>query len=188
MKKFNVIMVFLLCVTMLLMFIFVGCHNYGLKTDSDNQSVPPAVDGISQPVEESQQKIGIQGELVVNRTKITDQKIFIFNHEKFANLPVISVMKALGAEVVWMKDNIANITYNGKTYQLDTTKNYLREGETVRNYIAVPPGTSHGVCYQVINGDYFVDSDSMGAFFKAINVEVIIDYDNLVVYIESAMN
>ena len=81
--------------------------------------------------------------------------------------------------------NIVNISYKGKIFELNTTENYLRESENIRNYIAVPPGLTHGVCYQTIDGDYFVDSDSLKAFFNALEIKMTIDFDNLVVYIQS---
>ena len=182
MKK---IKLFLIAITLFLMFTFTGCNYYEFIVDTDNQSTTSVIDDVSELIDGDEQKMGLKGKIFVNQVEITNQSSTIFNHDKFANLPVISIVKALGAEIIWAADNIANITYKGKIFQLNTTENYLREGEHMRNYIAAPPGLTHSVCYQTIDGDYFVDSDSMKAFFNAIQVKMTIDYDNLVVCIQS---
>ena len=108
----------------------------------------------------------------------------IHESERFAELPVIAIMKALGADIKWLNKTSVLITYHSKEYLLDISNNSLSERGKYRNFIALPPGVSEG-CYIFDQDEYVVGSDSFIEFLKFIGVKLTIDYDNSTVYIES---
>lgn len=66
--------------------------------------------------------------LIVNGKDITSGNYVKLNYEyHYAELPLTLVMKALGAKVEWQSNTTAMITFGGKDYILDTTKDSLIE-------------------------------------------------------------
>lgn len=124
--------------------------------------------------------------MVVDGNEVDCHGYLVINEsERFTELPVLTIMKALGADIEWLDKSSVLITYQDKEYLLDIPNICLSERGKFGNFIAPPPGSSEG-CYE-FDGDEFVVSDIAFAYFlKEINVKLTIDYDNLVVYIESS--
>ena len=116
---------------------------------------------------------------VNGKTLKKDDCVVIHKDERFAEIPLIAVLKELGATVVWKNQYVAQITYNDTNYTLCTNENSLIEdGSKKGNLIAPPPGTPHKPVFKVTDNDFVVDTHSLGRFFKLIGVEISIDYEN----------
>lgn len=123
--------------------------------------------------------------LIVNDTSILCSGNLLFNYdEHYVELPIIAVVKALGATIEWENDTTASIALHDRLFILDTTNNSLCERNKFRNYIALPPGATHGGCYRLEDNEYFVDSDSLREFIKQIGAEIEIDYLESIVVIK----
>lgn len=124
--------------------------------------------------------------LIVNGTCIpTVRNIVIHPDEYYAELPLITIMETLGATVEWVDPLNATITYNQTTYALSTTDNTLCEVGKNTNYIALPPGTTHGGCYRLENREFYVDSDSMKYFLFKLGLSLSISNSQCTVYIDN---
>lgn len=136
----------------------------------------------------SKEDVSVQSpyKMVIDGNEIECRGYLVINEsERFAELPVFTIMKALGADIEWLDESSVLITYHDKEYLLDIPNICLSEKGIIGNYIAPPPGSSEG-CYE-FDGDEFVVGDiAFSYFLKEINVKLTIDYDNLIVYIESS--
>lgn len=121
--------------------------------------------------------------LFVNGTDIsTENYVYLNCEDHYAKLPLTAIMKALGATVQWKNETIAQITYNGTSYILDTSKNTLVEKDKSFDFIELPPGTSHGFA-QMIGNEFVLDSISIREFLTSIGATINIDYENSIIYI-----
>lgn len=154
------------------------------KPDVDLMSTTKRMEKITNQGEENQMTnlcLSVNG----NTIKKNDC-VMIHKDERFAEIPLIAVLKELGATVVWKNQFVAQITYNDINYTLSTNENSLIEdGSKKGNLIAPPPGTPHKPVFKVIDNDFVVDTHSLGRFFKLIGVEILIDYENALVDIVS---
>ena len=129
--------------------------------------------------------MGNNCQLIVNGKDITENVYVHLNLEqRYAELPLTAVAKALGASVKWEKATRATIKFDGKKYVLDTAKNSLYDRETNANLIALPPGTPHAAYYQVRDGEFIVDSDTMWGFVYLMGARIKINFDERIITIE----
>lgn len=123
--------------------------------------------------------------LVVKGKKIPIANHIKFNYEdNYAEIPLITLMRELGANVEWQNKTTAKITLGEKEYILDATKGSLTEAGKTFNVLVVAPGSKHGVFYRVVGDEFIVDSDSAKMFLiNVIGLKMTIDYDNRIVSI-----
>lgn len=123
--------------------------------------------------------------LVVNGVNVpTAHSITIHTDERYAELPLVTIMEALGATVEWLDSHNAVITYNQTVYALNAMDNSLCEVGKVTNYIALPPGTTHGGCYRLEDQEFYVDSDSIIYFLSKLKLALSISYAECTVHID----
>ena len=94
-----------------------------------------------------------------------------------AVVPLIAVLKILGAEVVWRDGRTADIAIEGKQYVLDLEAHSLIEGGETFNLIATPPGGSN--LYEEAEKELFLSAGTMSAAFRLMELPVVshVDYE-----------
>lgn len=123
--------------------------------------------------------------LIVKGEDITAENYVKLNYDyRYAELPLIAIVRALGAEVEWQNKVTAIIKFEGKDYILDTTKGTLIEVGGSFNMLAVSPGSRHGTHYQVIENEFVIDSDSAKLLINNImGATIKINFDEKIVEI-----
>ena len=102
---------------------------------------------------------------------------------KSVRIPLLEVMKGLGATVEWQDESIVNIEYRGEMLVLDTFQNTLSCAK-YENCLIPTPGDAE--FFLDLIGDQYVVSRSMIEFLfrYVIDVRMTVDYDNLIIYIK----
>lgn len=122
--------------------------------------------------------------LIVKGKEIADTPIKLNYEYHYAELPLTTIIKELGAKVEWKDKTTAKIKIHEKNYFLDSIKGSLvAEGDTF-NILVVAPGSRHGVFYRTVGNEFIIDSDS--AILLLMNImgaKISIDYDNRIVKI-----
>lgn len=78
-------------------------------------------------------------------------------------LPIIAILKELGATVQWKSTSIAEIRFDGKRYILDTENLSLTPSNKPKdNMIILPPGV-YG-WYELVDGDYLITDITLKYF------------------------
>lgn len=131
------------------------------------------------------QKFGLRdGILRVNGKDIT-----YGNYIKFENngvyMPFRAIMETLGATIKWdVIQNNTSVKYNNKEYVLEVNNRLsLIEVGTPENILMTPPGGSY-YC-DIIDDRIIMDANTMKAVIKLIGGTVNINYNNMVVEIDS---
>ena len=112
--------------------------------------------------------------LIVNGEDISSEVYVNIHFEKrYADIPFIAVMRALGGEVEWISPSTAKVIFNGKNYSLNTTEClFVEEGKSL-NLMSTPPGgTRH---YQVIGDEFILDDGTMSGAFQLMGFDIKID-------------
>ena len=96
-------------------------------------------------------------------------------------LPVVAIMRALGAKVQWNSNIVATIIYNGEKYILDISKRSLVvDGEEL---LLVAPGGKIVIQHQVLDHELIVDQVLLLRFFQLNNIKIRIDNENKIINI-----
>lgn len=127
-------------------------------------------------------EVNCSGTLFVNGIDIYD--IEMNTMERYAILPLMSIMEALNAVVEWTNDTNAVIFYNEKTSFLDIAKFSLQAEDDSFNYLLPLPGSHYSYC-QYRQNELYLDSTSLKNFLRDIDVNIKIDYRNLIVDIST---
>lgn len=124
--------------------------------------------------------------LIVNGADITENNYVYINHEeKNAELPVSAIVEALGGSISWspcqpypLKDRcIWEITLNDGVASYDTSKSDFGIG-----YLTDVAGLTR----KAFPNEIIVDAETLDTFFyHAFDVQIIVDYKNAVVYVNS---
>ena len=126
--------------------------------------------------------------LYVNNIKLESDNHMVINKTyNYAVLPLIKILRSLGATVEWIEKGKAIIVYDDETYVLNALEYSLTLKNTeydCTNYIALAPGSAPGY-YEMIEDDYLVGSKSVILFFDLIGVKIDIDYVALKVSIKN---
>ena len=143
-----------------------------------NKEDPPSSQIPNQPSSQN-------GTLVVNNgTAITENVVIHFKeNSNYADLPFTEVLKALGFNVEWMNDNVADMTYNDIKLRLDLEEASLTKEGFNSNLIIPPPG-SRTFNYKVLDNELILDSNTIHSILYTIRkIHISIDSENLIVYI-----
>ena len=121
-----------------------------------------------------------EGTLTVNGVALAEPvKIYAGtkDYSPEAVVPLIAVLKSLGAEIAWRDDRIADITIEEKQYVFDLEEfSLVEEGKTL-NLISVPPGGSY--IYETGEKELFLSAGTMSAAFHLMELPVVshVDYE-----------
>ncbi len=161
-----IVFVLSICVAVL----FTGCNNTLVTIhDSDLKSA----DSLSLPIENAAESIvseslnpGENIALVINGKNITDDNYVNYNNEYDCfELPLIAILKELGAEIKWLDEKTVSIIIYDKTYVLNTEECSLTEINSTFNLFQIAPGDTHGVFSKRVENEFVIDSDSLKLFF-----------------------
>ena len=115
--------------------------------------------------------------LVVNGKDISDG-LHIKMKAKYCNteIPLLAVLKELGAQVQWKDSSVVTAQFKGSTFEIDTSKEYFG--------ILIPPGTRQAV-RKVVDQEIIIDSNSVESFlFSKTGAYISVDYDKAIIFID----
>ena len=119
-----------------------------------------------------------EGTLTVNGVTYAES-VKIYAGTKYsapdAVVPLIAVLKNLGAEVVWRDGRTADITLEEKQYVFDLEAHSLIEGGGTFNLIATPPGGSN--LYEEAEKELFLSAGTMDMAFYLMELPVVANVD-----------
>ncbi|MBR6408458.1 MAG: hypothetical protein IKS19_07780 [Clostridia bacterium] len=122
--------------------------------------------------------------LIVNGSEIASDYVRINLTKAYAELPVITVAKALGAGTEQQNQSTFLISFPERRFLLDVQNNLLIDLDIDEDIMLGAPGTQHGAYYKTVDGDLIADSDRLILFLHEIGETVKIDFDSLTVIIE----
>ena len=108
--------------------------------------------------------------ILVSGKKIAAGDYVVINEQKQnAEIPVLAILEALGADVERTQGGKVTIRYAGKTFDMDTESDDFG--------FPIPPGTTNAV-RKCINQEILMDADSAHALLRAFAATMQIDYEN----------
>lgn len=159
--------IFLCGLIIILCVVISSCNSCPTTTTSNNNSSS-----------KENQEMNNEFKLYVNGSDISSENyVFINCQEKYAKLPLISIIRSLGCEVKWYNNNKVTIGLGDDIYTLNPTKKTLKKKGDNFNIIALPPGTNHKGYYQIYKNEFIIDSDSMRYFINLLGAKIDIDYN-----------
>ena len=119
-----------------------------------------------------------------DREIATESKIELNYELRYAELPLIAIIKELGAKVEWQSKTIAKATIQERNYFLDTVKGTLVEEGNGFNLLTVAPGSKHGAVYRASGDEFIVDSDTAKLLLvNKMGAKININYEDKIVSI-----
>lgn len=140
---------------------------------------------ISKP--EDTQYINEDVSLIINGISISSNNLYINYEKEYAILPLITISKELGCDVIWHSEKKVTITYEDDTFYLNPIKNTLFKGKKKEfNIIDLPPGSNHGAYYKIDknNKEFMIDNDSIMLFLNMLGADIRVDYENKIIKID----
>ena len=159
-----------------------------LPMPTDESSLPAftSIHSEAENTSGGDKKVDTNCKLFVRGEDISAEHYVAINMEKrYAVLPFTAVVEALGAKIEWESETTAMIIIDHEEYLLNVDENSLTMPGSVFNFLGVQGGATHGSYYQVIEGEFVVDSDSMLLLlYRAMGAKISINYDALIVSID----
>ena len=122
--------------------------------------------------------------IINNKTNVTENIVIHFEkNANYADLPLTEVIKNLGMTVDWIDKNTAEIVCKDKKYSLNLSKVSLVEFEQNYNLLSPVPGGKRS--YEILDKELILDSCTMKSALHqmGVKVDIVIDYNELIVYI-----
>lgn len=166
----KIMMLFSACA---LAFLFTGCQS------ADRHITKPSEGTVAHtavPSEALPQLV--EAELIVNGKKLPKNNcVGIDTQSKNTVLPLLEVLKELGAEVRWRDTNVVVIEHRGTVVELNANKDDFG--------ILIPPGTI-GAVRRVVNAELIIDGDSVQSLLANImEAEIKVVEQTSTIYITS---
>ena len=151
---------FLLVMVILLLSLLTSCRTFNNETRETNiSSESQETDATKETTEDTSMKICA---IYVNENKI--EPVGVYNADGLFELPIVSVLKALGATVTWRTSQEASILYNDTEYVLSTVdKTIYHDGEVV---LLSPPGGGFDPVFRVSGEEVFIDHLTLVLFLE----------------------
>lgn len=117
------------------------------------------------------------GTLVVNGKTIVCDYLTI--HENNAELPLTQVLTGLGADVVWLDNENAEVYFDGTKYSISLAEKSFMKSDSNMNYLDPPPGNDSYICI-IANREIILDSNTLhGSLYLAgLKTKIEVDYQN----------
>ncbi len=113
--------------------------------------------------------------LIVNGKEIPSGNFArLITEYESAELPLITIMRELGAEVTWKDDTTVTFTYNGANYDMDVSKPDFG--------LPRPPGSAY-YFRAVVAGEIVIDDASARGIIAWMGAQIKIDVDEMVIEI-----
>ena len=119
--------------------------------------------------------------LVVNGKELSGTPAFLNKDQGYAVLPLVLVLKELGATVTWQSDTVATVILDGETYRLDGENFSLVKGGL--ELLLPAPGDDNYVC-EWTDGELFAGDTLLRYFFGQIGYQTRRDYENETVSVQ----
>lgn len=149
---------------------YMYLRNYDLNIDLDNKLIS------------LKKQITLNEKLFVNNKSISSAGVRINNKKEYAELPIVRICEALGAQVEWYGKR-AYISFGEETYELDIDKFTLYESDSNFNLLTPPVGGQLWTYYRADENELFVDTITLGYFFYKIGVLSTVDTETNTVVI-----
>ena len=115
---------------------------------------------------------GKSGELKYNGQTVTDQNVTVYR--RTAYVPALEVLTAIGADITWLDDEQAVISYKDNKYQLNLSEALLVEENDNFNLIEVPPDAKNYYC-KAIDREIILDIETLRVMLELMGEKVMID-------------
>ena len=113
------------------------------------------------------------GDLVVNGEIVCQNDIDIYKNN-VAHIPLVKVMQAMGFDIQWENDNVANINGYGKTLVLNVSQMSLIDADSSHNLITPAPGSRNFYC-QTASKDIVIDDNTVKSIMTLLEIDIRID-------------
>lgn len=177
-----------LCVILIVMFV-LGCSAQNGANSIEPHLDEGDLDSVATPIVgtiKEEEYLGKNCKLIIRGRNIThDCYVYMHFEERYVELPLITILETLGAKATFEKVDVIRFEYDSKVYILNTKSNTFSENGKYFNWIALPPGTSHGTCFEMINGEYMLDSSSIRYLLAQFGLKITVDYNQATVFIEN---
>ena len=177
---------FVVLLAVALLFV-TGCGRNRITSPTVHSTTPQQQSTMSITMPSDKEGTGMnECRLIVNEKDITPENHLKLNFEfGYAEIPLIAVLKELGADILWSDSTNAKITIDGICYYLNIKDCELTQENSDTNILGVPPGCKHSLYYIPLENEIIIDSDSSKLLLSVVLKEkIIIDADNHVVSIE----
>ena len=123
--------------------------------------------------------------VIVNGQELPESKYARLNREEeYAEIPLIAVFKALGAEIQQLDDHTLQISIKDYTYELDTKEGVLTEEGGSINLLTLQ-SWDHEPVWKTVDDECIVDSAFAGFVLNIqLRVATRIDYEEAAIYID----
>ena len=108
---------------------------------------------------DASQKVSNCGLLVNGRDLSYEAYVCMDYERESAELPLLAILKELGAEVCWNDTHTVTVTYGDKTLDFDTRDEYFG--------VLIPPGTTNAI-RRVENNELFFDDESVRVLLRSV--------------------
>lgn len=123
-------------------------------------------------------------EIFVDGVNIKKGAFVRINHkERYAEIPLLSVLESLGADISVSKDGTKIIKYEDRELVLNERKHSL-VFEDVNYFSGHLAGGPVYEYYKITDDELIVDTVSVAMLFYKLNLRVKIDYGNNIVYVD----
>jgi len=121
--------------------------------------------------------------IYVNDEKIAQAAVF---NKGYIEIPIMAVLRALGATITWQSTQDGIIVYNEQTFTLNTMDKMLYYGDTRILQPYVDGGGSYTPIFRVIGEEVFVDNAQLVTAFNVyIDVAVAYNHNDKEIYIKN---
>ncbi|MBO5356298.1 MAG: hypothetical protein J6A95_00895 [Clostridia bacterium] len=185
MKKKILIISFIIVIVIVTLFVVISIYNdntYDYKKTHNNY------EGKGQ-----KSSLEYNGEIITSENvKIYNEDIEVFYGETYvinvtyAHIPLMPILRHIGAKVNWITDYFAIITMKDSKYVLNLKNLTFKKIGIWQDMIIPTPGTEVFYC-NAINNDIILDDTTIKSLMKQIcgSCHVTIDETNLVVNVET---
>lgn len=104
----------------------------------------------------------------------------------YAELPMLAILRAIGATISWEIFNRIDINYKGERYILHTDAINLFEANRIMtmNMFVPPPGIQHSVAKRV-DGEFVLSDELLDLFMEQLGFEILLFPEEMMVTIEA---
>lgn len=152
------------------------CMDIYLKFEVDHDQQNVMVEYLADEIDSAEYKLIVLGQELPEGKYVESH-----NNYRYQLLPLTAIMKALGAEIEWTSDTIAEISFDDKRYTLDTENPSLSNAE---GWDVLCPLTGGRMYYKVLEGELLLDAHTLehGTLMElGIDVDININYEEHII-------
>jgi hypothetical protein len=170
----------LLACCLLLALVLVGCH-----LSQGEGDVPSSLnDGEN----EDDPVLKKTYQLIVLDQNVPIEHLAVSMYSDYVELPILTILDAMGASVTWDGDKAVQIEYGGKQYRLDVSQGLMYHQDKVFvDFNVASPGTviRHSYECPVIPDEYVAPDHCADFFANKFGIRIHVDYSAATVRVRS---